>query len=163
MNETTYVCPICNKDSGTYLVHPECISLLNDSQFEKINRLWHEEVCYRDDFYCTYCGDQFLPVDSDDPSSTRKVWYVCGDHIKQKLTYPGERFNVANGRCTCKPCHTIRHQGHLSPHKSMSQNKKDTAEKKSKVKKAPICKEPGCPIWATGKDGKCFKHTKKPK
>lgn len=51
---------------------------------------WRESVLVRDGFRCVHCG------------STNELE---ADHIKPKYLYPELRFDVANGRTLCFPCH----------------------------------------------------------
>jgi 5-methylcytosine-specific restriction endonuclease McrA len=55
-------------------------------------RLWREAVFVRDDFTCQECGQ-------------RGSVYLVADHVKPWRTHPELRYELANGRTLCEPCH----------------------------------------------------------
>lgn len=133
----SFTCANCSADSGTSLVCRECIPILTTYQREKFMRTWHKIVVERDGCQCTYCGHS-APFDSGE---------LCGDHIETRGSRPDLAFDVSNGRATCMTCHTHRHAGHLSPHKTMRENRKAQEEKKEKAPKRKECKcRPRCPL-----------------
>ena len=148
------LCHLCRQDSGTLLVHAECAKNLSVSQRATLDKLWHEEVCKRDNWTCTYCGAQF------DPDSEEQRQMVCGDHIETKGSMPGSRWDIANGRCTDLTCHNQRHAGKLNQNKTMRENiKEKQEEKKSRSKKSAICTVKGCVLFGY-LNGYCCRHAK---
>ena len=64
----------------------------------KEQRDWSRAVLARDDFTCQFCG--------------KRGGDLQADHIKPYRAFPGLRWDLANGRALCKPCHysTFRSQ-----------------------------------------------------
>lgn len=145
----TLACNICHANSGNSLVCDSCRPRLTDYQKHKLTVAWHKIIVEGDNFQCSYCGRSFEAESGQ----------LCGDHIHPKSSHPHLRYDITNGRATCTDCHNQRHSGHLSPHKTMAQNRKDQAEKKSKYKKPPVCKNYGCPIFVFDRhpSGECHK------
>ena len=54
-------------------------------------RDWRRDVFKRDDFTCVACGERGVRLHAD--------------HIKPFALYPELRFDIANGRTLCVPCH----------------------------------------------------------
>jgi len=54
-------------------------------------KIWRRAVFDRDDYTCQKCGARGCAIEAD--------------HIKPFAFYPSLRFDVANGRTLCKPCH----------------------------------------------------------
>lgn len=52
---------------------------------------WRKDVFERDNYTCQKCGI--------------RGGYIEADHIKQWALYPDLRYEVANGRTLCRPCH----------------------------------------------------------
>ncbi len=138
-------CPVCEKDSGTSLVHPRCVKFLNDNQKLTLKKLWHRLVIERAGCACEECGF----------SAAIDEGKLTGDHIKTQGSRPDLRYDITNGRCLCLPCHNKRHTGEIKPTKTEGDR-----TKVAKVKKLAICEVKGCPIFAGGgkKPGRCWKH-----
>jgi len=151
-----YECLFCKKPSGTYIICRPCQSCLTKPQAKKATVVWHQEVFERDKHTCTYCGKVHDPVED--------LGAYSGDHKRTKKAYPELRYDVRNGRTTCNfPCHALRHEGVYDPFKTLKQNKKLLANKKSKKTKSKPpawCTVKGCTLLGVV-GGKCLQHMKK--
>jgi hypothetical protein len=142
-----FTCPVCEKDSGTSLVHPRCVKFLNDNQKIVLKKLWHKIVIESAGCSCEECG---LSAAVDEGKLT-------GDHIKTQGSRPDLRYDVTNGRCVCLACHNKRHTGEIKRPKGAEGDH----TKVRKVKKSAICDVKGCPIFAScsgRKPQRCWKH-----
>lgn len=61
---------------------------------------WRKEVFERDNYTCQHCS--------------RRGGWLEADHIKAWVDYPELRYETANGRTLCRPCHIARTATQLS-------------------------------------------------
>lgn len=137
-------CVICEGDAGTSLVCGACRPYLKPGQKDRLRAAWHKAIVTAANCACVECGHS-APWESGE---------LCGDHILTQGSRPDLVFDLTNGRCVCLPCHNRRHANGL-PKKSAD------GTKPKKVLRLPICKAPGCPVYATGTGGRperCWKH-----
>jgi len=66
----------------------EAMKIKNSLEYKQ----WRTAVFTRDGFKCVACGDA-------------RGGNLEADHIKPQSRFPELRFDVANGRTLCKPCH----------------------------------------------------------
>lgn len=103
---------------------------------------WHGAVCNRDSYVCVVCGhDYSAPVYFDENGTNQ---YVCGHHLKTRAAHPELKFNVSNGICVCKECHTKIHKGLIDTKdfekalKKSHENIDTVVKKSSKTKKGTL-------------------------
>jgi len=136
-------CLVCEQDSGTNVVCPACRPHLNDNQKQRAMRLWHRLVVDLANCSCETCGH----------SATFDSGELCGDHLETQGASPDLRYDVSNGKCTCLPCHNLRH---ALPQSSMT----NQDDKKPKAPKKKFCSEPHCMLLPLS-NGKCIRHQPK--
>jgi hypothetical protein len=150
----TFTCPVCEKDSGTSMVCPQCIKHLTDHAYDALMMKFHEYVVKRDGERCVYCGVR--------PANERGYGWdsgeLCANHRYGKNARPDLRFDVAEAECVCKICNG---QYSSVPHSQMI--KKNDAPKNPVPKKIAkeYCKEKGCMLMPLSKPhrvGYCVKH-----
>lgn len=73
-------------------VTPELERLRKCAEYKQ----WREQVFKRDNWTCQECGAR---------SAKGERIRIHADHIKPFATHPEFRFDVANGRTLCEPCH----------------------------------------------------------
>lgn len=143
-------CRSCGRDSDTKIVCDPCRIDLTKSQRIKMDRLFQMEIIEIFDKTCVGCGH----------TAETESGELCAAHIYSKAAKPELRYDLSDALCKCMSCH----QKEEEPVKKEIDKKKmpkATQEKKSKHKKANICKHPGCPIYGIYSDGKCFRHSSK--
>lgn len=73
---------------------------------------WHKSVCENAKYVCVFCFKDFSYDCYFDENGVNQ--YVCGDHIQTQKAHPEKKFDIANGRCVCLPCHNKRHSQELN-------------------------------------------------
>ena len=58
---------------------------------DKRYKIWREAVFRRDNYTCQGCGERGV--------------YIEPHHIRSKVKYPEEAFDVSNGKTLCLECH----------------------------------------------------------
>lgn len=70
---------------------------------------WQRAVTQNAGFLCAGCDTDYSDDCRFDEETGKKNLFVCGHHKKSKKAHPTLRYDIENGVCLCKDCHTKIH------------------------------------------------------